>query len=87
MISADSTVSVLDGQVVVVYVLADGEVKTQVVNAGERFDPATQQVSPLTEEQKGELIADMAALEGAYAMPQDKFDLPIIYVSPVAPNN
>lgn len=40
-ISADGKVIVLDGSVVVVYVKADGTVITQVVNAGQTFDPAT----------------------------------------------
>lgn len=85
-ISADSTVMVLRGQVVVVFVKADGSVVTQVVNAGEKFNPATQRVETMTSEDKAQAESEIAATRGIVPEPS-VFDIeppPIIFVSPVS---
>lgn len=67
-ISADGKVVVLDGSVVVVFVKADGTVITQVVNAGQTFDPATGIVRDSTPQEiqnaRNDMITDTGDGEG-----------------------
>ena len=80
-ISADGTVKVLTGQVVVVYVKADGGVVTQVVNAGEKFNPAIQKVEPMSSEEMNALKAE---LPGAPVPTAEGIEPPpVIFISPV----
>ena len=62
VISADGTVNVVKGQIVVVFVKSDGGVVTQVVNAGEMFNPATQKVEPIPSDRLAELQSMVAGL-------------------------
>ena len=84
VISADSSVMVLEGQVVVVFVKADGSVVTQVVNAGEKFNPATQRVETMTSDEKAEAEAELLPLTGVVAEPAPTEPPPIIFVSPIS---
>lgn len=84
VIGADGTVSVLSGQVVVVFVKPDGSVVTQVVNENERFNPSTQKVETIPEDQLPNLKAEVEALRGAPAAPAPIEPPPVIYVSPIA---
>jgi hypothetical protein len=83
VISADGTVTVAEGQVVVVYVKADGGLVTQVVNAGERFNPATQRVEAVPSDDMARISEEVRKLQGV-AVEEDQFEVPpIIWVSPV----
>jgi hypothetical protein len=46
-ISASGVLSVWEGQVILAVVRPDGTIDTKVVNEGEQFDPATNQVTPV----------------------------------------
>lgn len=82
VISATGEVQVVSGSVVVVYVKADGSVVTQVVNAGQKFDPATGKVGDMTPEEKSAAAKDLGAMTGVtvsgFPVPQS----PVIFVSP-----
>jgi hypothetical protein len=84
VISADGTVNVIEGQVVVVYVKADGGVVTQVVNAGERFNPATQRVEAIPADLLATYRSELDELRGVTAQPEEFEKPPIIFVSPVS---
>jgi len=83
-ISADSSVMVVDGQVVVVFVKADGSVVTQVVNAGEKFNPATQRVETMTSEEKRAAEAEINLLSGIVTEAEEMEPLPLEFVSPIS---
>jgi hypothetical protein len=84
VISADGTIKVTKGQIVAVYVKADGGVVTQVVNAGEKFNPATQKVEPMTTEEQGEAEALATSLKGgSRTQDADVETPPVVFVSPV----
>lgn len=81
MIGADGAVYVLDGQVVVVYVKSDGSVVTKIVNAGEYFNPATQQVEKMTSEIEADVREQMPT-EGVEIAVQPAEPPPVIFISP-----
>lgn len=83
VISADGTVNVLIGQVVVVYVKTDGGVVTQVVNAGERFNPATQKVEPIPSDALASMKREVETMGAApMDIPQTE-PPPVVRLSPV----
>ena len=83
-ISASGVVSVLSGSVVMAWVNADGTVVTQVVNAGETFDPATGLVTPIPSFNQTEMI-DAARMSGTAIETPTRYvvDETIYYVSPI----
>jgi hypothetical protein len=83
VIAADGTVKVPKGQIVVVYVKADGGVVTQVVNEGEKFNPATQKVEVMTSEEKAEAQAMANSLRGDIPQPAGIEPPPVVWISPV----
>ena len=83
VIAADGTVRVAKGQIVVVYVKADGGVVTQVVNEGEKFNPATQKVEVMSAEEKAETQAMADSLRGEISEPSAIDVPPILFISPV----
>lgn len=60
-ISSDGVLTVLVGSVVIAYVGPDGNVVTQVINAGYRFDARTGQLTPIPDIERKEL--ELAARE------------------------
>ncbi len=82
VISADGTVAVLSGQVVVVFVKSDGGVVTQVVNAGEMFNPATQKVEPIPSDREAEFRAMLGTLGALPTTPEASEPPPVIRISP-----
>ncbi len=81
-ISATGEVYVLDGSVVVVSVRPDGSVVTQVVSAGEMFNPASGRVQPIPPATQDELLSEVNSMRAA-APPTITVDgEPIIFVSP-----
>ncbi|MCL4176539.1 MAG: FecR domain-containing protein [Verrucomicrobia bacterium] len=81
-ISATGEVYVLDGSVVVVSVRPDGSVVTQVVSAGEMFNPASGRVQPIPSATQDELLSEVNSMKAA-APPTITVDgEPIIFVSP-----
>lgn len=83
VIAADGTVKVAKGQIVVVYVKADGGVVTQVVNEGEKFNPATQKVEVMSSEEKAETQAMADSLKGQIAEAPGLEPPPVVFISPV----
>jgi hypothetical protein len=81
-ISATGQVYVLSGSIVVVSVRADGSVLTQVVNAGEMFNPASGRVEPIPAATQSQLLAEINALRAPEAPLITVEDTPIIFVSP-----
>lgn len=81
VISADGSVNVLDGQIVVVFVKSDGGLLTQVVNKGERFNPASQKVETIPSDALAELTALIPV--GGAAQPAQIEPSPLIRISPV----
>ena len=79
-IAADGTVKVVEGQVVVVYVKADGGVVTQVVNEGEKFNPAIQKVEPMTND---EIAAVKSELPGVAPTTVQRDNEVITWISPI----
>jgi hypothetical protein len=74
----------MKGQIVAVYVKADGGVVTQVVNAGEKFNPATQKVEPMTAEESAEAEAMATSIKGGARTEEAVIETPpVIFVSPV----
>ncbi len=81
-ISATGEVYVLDGSVVVVSVRPDGSVVTQVVSAGEMFNPASGRVQPIPAATQDELLGEIRSMTAA-APPTITVDgEPTIFVSP-----
>jgi hypothetical protein len=84
LISADGTVNVVAGQVVVVFVKSDGSVVTQVVNEGQMFNPATQKVEPIPSDRLADYQQRLSAMKGGVvAEPEAVEPAPIIRISPV----
>jgi hypothetical protein len=81
-ISATGQVYVVSGSIVVVSVRADGSVLTQVVNAGEMFNPATGRVEPTPTETLNRILAELAELRAPEVPLITVEETPIIFVSP-----
>jgi hypothetical protein len=81
-ISATGEVYVLSGSVVVVSVRSDGSVVTQVVNAGEMFNPATGRVEPIPTDMQTKLLGEVGSAKTGEAPIITVTDTPIIFVSP-----
>jgi len=82
VISADGTVKVVEGQIVVVYVKPDGGVVTQVVNEGEKFNPMSQKVETMSPQERDEaksMVPTTVAVEESEVEPP-----PIDFISPTA---
>lgn len=60
VLSADGTVSVLAGSVVVAYVNADGEVVRREVGRGQQYDPRTDTISNLTPDARREIAMNLS---------------------------
>ena len=83
-IGADGTVYVMKGSAVVVFVKSDGTVVTQVVNAGEMFNPGTQKVQAIPQSKLDELMAEVAATQVITAEVLPQFEVPpILFDSPI----
>lgn len=81
-ISATGQVYVLSGSVVVVSVRADGSVLTQVVNAGEMFNPASGRVEPIPAATQSQLLSEIRAIRPTDEPLVTVENTPIIFVSP-----
>lgn len=84
VISATNEVYVMSGSVVVVHVKGDGSVVTQVVNAGEMFDPATGSVKGIPQDQLASMLGQVNDLRGGVVAGGRAPTVPIIFVSPTA---
>ena len=82
VISATGEVFILSGSAVAVYVKPDGTVVTQVVNAGEKFDPATGTVSQIPADELAQLLALVNDLTGPTTAALTVEEPIVIYVSP-----
>jgi hypothetical protein len=82
MISSSGVVNVLTGSVVIAIVGSDGTVTTRVVTAHESFDPATNTVTRLTEDQVKQLEIILQQMGPGPNNPGPIPGRPIIYVSP-----
>ena len=84
MISSSGVVNVLSGSVVIAIVGSDGTVTTRVVTAHQSFDPATNQVTPLSNQQVTILQNLYNQLGGLPNTPPSGpvNGTPILYVSP-----
>jgi hypothetical protein len=82
VIAATGEVSVLSGAAVVVYVKSDGTVVTQVVNAGDMFDPASGTTKPIPQDQIAEMLAQVNDLRGAPTAGLWVEEPTVIFVSP-----
>lgn len=67
--SADGTVIVAEGSVVVVAFREDGSTITRVVNASEMFSPVTGMVIPATEAALGDVGGSASSVPGIVALP------------------
>ena len=85
MLSADGILRVLTGSVVVAYVGPDGNVVTQVVNAGQQFDMNTGLITPLSGPGIGRWLRDAMDFRKFVNQPTTFVtpDHRIFYVSPV----
>jgi hypothetical protein len=81
-IGADGSVYVVSGSVVVVSVKSDGTVVTQVVNAGEMFNPATQKPEPVPQDKMDQLLKDLGQLKGGVVAAPAIEPPPVIFISP-----
>jgi hypothetical protein len=85
-ISENGVVSVLDGSVVVGWVRPDGTVATQVVNAGEMFDPAGGVITSITPVEQAEMQdlkkVSEGVVGGGAAKGSEAPDHTVEYVSP-----
>jgi hypothetical protein len=81
-ISATGEVYVLDGSVVVVSVRPDGSVVTQVVSAGEMFNPATGRVQPIPTATQDELLSEVRSMQAGVTPTITVDGEPVIFVSP-----
>ena len=82
MISSSGVVNVLSGSVVIAIVGSDGTVVTRVVTAHESYDPATNTITRLTEEQVKALEAIIASMPVGPNNPGPIPGRPVLYVSP-----
>jgi hypothetical protein len=81
-ISASGEVYVISGSVVVVSVRPDGSVVTQVVSAGEMFNPSSGRVQPIPAETQDEILSELQGVQRG-AEPIITVDgEPTIFVSP-----
>jgi len=87
VISATGEVYVLSGSAVAVYVKPDGTVVTQVVNAGEKFDPATGAVSQIPADELTQLLALVNDLTGPTTAALTVEEPIVIFVSPTTGQN
>jgi hypothetical protein len=88
-LSADGILKVLTGSVVVAYVGNDGNVITQVVNAGEQFDMNTGILTPLAGPGIGDLVRDAVHFRTIFVNTGTTYVSPdhiIHYVSPTKGN-
>jgi ferric-dicitrate binding protein FerR (iron transport regulator) len=86
VLSANGVITVIDGSCVI-SAIVNGKTVTQVVNAGEQFDPATGQVTQLTQAQivaaKQTAVEVITVVKGIISFEDDRT---IVYVSPVHGN-
>ena len=82
VISATGEVQVVSGSVVVVYVKADGSVVTQVVNAGQKFDPVTGKVGDMTPDETKAAQDQLLSIKQGAAPGFEIPNQPVIYISP-----
>ena len=82
MISSSGVVNVLTGSVVIAIVGSDGTVTTRVITAHESYDPATNTITRLTEEQVKELEKIAQQMGPGPNNPGPIPGRPILYVSP-----
>jgi FecR protein len=82
VVAATGEVYVLSGSAVVVYVRGDGTVVTQVVNAGEMFDPSTGIVKPVPADQLAQLLGTVNELRGPAVAGLAIEEPIVIFVSP-----
>jgi|SRR5437867_7805179 len=87
VVSATGEAYVLSGSAVVVYVKSDGTVVTQVVNAGDMFDPATGTVRPIPQDELPRLLAQVNDLRGAPTTGLVVEEPTIIFISPLTGQN
>lgn len=88
-LSASGILDVLTGAVVLAYVGPDGNVVTQVVNAGEEFDISTGLITPISAPTMGNLIHDAVQFRTFFANTSTTYVAPdhrIYYISPVRGN-
>jgi len=84
-ISANGTLDVLVGSVVVAYKDASGSITTQVVKGGERFDASTGQVSPIPDYDQKEMVKTARTELGPNVPPTTfVYDNTTYWVSPTA---
>jgi hypothetical protein len=81
-ISATGQVYVISGSVVVVSVRADGSVLTQVVNAGEMFNPASGRVEPIPAATQSQLLSEFVDVRPSDEPLVTVENTPVIFVSP-----
>ena len=82
MISSSGVVNVLSGSVVIAIVGSDGTVTTRVVTAHESYDPATNTITRLSEDQIKQLWIIVNQMGPGPNNPGPIPGRPIIYVSP-----
>jgi hypothetical protein len=84
IIDASGLVRVIAGSVVISYLNKDGVVVTQVVAAGQQFDPATGVVTPIPDFNPKEMAKPFQEIGGNPNMPPTSYavDNTIYYVSP-----
>jgi hypothetical protein len=87
VVSATGEVYVLAGSAVVVYVKSDGTVVTQVVNAGEMFDPSTGTVKPIPQEELPQWLSQVNDVRGAPTAGLTVEEPTIIFISPTTGDN
>lgn len=88
-LSANGILQVLTGAVVLAYVGPDGNVVTQIVNAGEQFDMSTGLITPISTPNLGELIHDAVQFRTFFPNQPTTYVSPdhrIYYISPVRGN-
>jgi hypothetical protein len=81
-ISATGDVHVISGSVVVVSVRADGSVLTQVVNAGEMFNPSSGRVESIPADLQNQLVGEFAGIREPTEPLITVEGTPVIFVSP-----
>jgi hypothetical protein len=87
VMSATGECFVLSGSAVAVYVKPNGDVVTQVVNAGEKFDPATGTVVPIPADELTQLLALIIDITGPTTAALTVEEPIVIFVSPTTGNN
>jgi hypothetical protein len=89
-LSANGILQVLTGAVVLAYVGPDGNVVTQVVNAGEQFDINTGLITPISAPNMGDIIHDAVQFRTFFNNQPTTYVAPdhrIYYISPVQGGN